>query len=201
MLAVGCDQGLASFQSVSSDPAVAALRAALAMAGSASGRIPHVSRSRGRRSPRLDEPRLAMPEERIDADLGLGRHADAVGELKALVEFHDEQDAGSDAARRRFARASACAGVELAPPTDDEGKSPSTLRSRPLQTPRARAGTATSRTVEPRRTASVLRASRQTPGWGRRAGAQDAAFPLDEAAARERPLGAPLATAQDVKEE
>ena len=142
-----------------------------------------------------------MPEERIDADLGLGRHADAVGELKALVEFRDEQDAGSDAARRRFARASACAGVELAPPTDDEGKSPSTLRSRPLQTPRARAGTATSRTVEPRRTASVLRASRQTPGWDDEQERRTRLFPLDEAAARERPLGAPLATAQDVKEE
>jgi hypothetical protein len=41
-----------------------------------------------------------VPEERIDADLRLGRHADVVGELKALVEFRDEQDAGSDATRR-----------------------------------------------------------------------------------------------------
>jgi hypothetical protein len=181
-------------------PAAAAPRAALAMAGSASGRIPHVSRSRTRRSPRLDELRLAVPEERFEAGLVFGRHADRVGELRRwCTSATDKTRVATPLAVASRERAPAPASSSL--PTDDEGKSPSTLRSRPLQTPRARAGTATSRTVEPRRTASVLRASRQTPGWGRRAGAQDAAFPLDEAAARERPLGAPLATAQDVKEE
>jgi hypothetical protein len=45
-----------------------------------------------------------MPEERIEADVGLGRHADVVGEGKALVDLRDGQDAGGDAARRRFAR-------------------------------------------------------------------------------------------------
>lgn len=35
---------------------------------------------------RLEEARLACLEHRIDADLALGRHADLVGELEALVE-------------------------------------------------------------------------------------------------------------------
>jgi hypothetical protein len=56
------------------------------------------------RSPPLAELRLATPEQRIEADVGLGRHADVVGERKALVDFRDGQDAGSDAGRRRFAR-------------------------------------------------------------------------------------------------
>jgi|RhiMethySRZTD1v2_1073278.scaffolds.fasta_scaffold157079_1 DNA-binding SARP family transcriptional activator len=37
---------------------------------------------------RLDEMRLVAREERIDADLELGRHADAVGELEGLVRDH-----------------------------------------------------------------------------------------------------------------
>jgi hypothetical protein len=41
-----------------------------------------MSRSRTRRSPRLDELRLAMPEERFEAGLVFGRHADRVGELR-----------------------------------------------------------------------------------------------------------------------
>jgi len=50
-----------------------------------------------------------MPEERIEADRGLGLHADVVGELKALADSLDRQDAGSDAVRRRFARKRASA--------------------------------------------------------------------------------------------
>ncbi|HZC26001.1 MAG TPA: AfsR/SARP family transcriptional regulator [Actinopolymorphaceae bacterium] len=41
---------------------------------------------------RLDEHRISVLESRIDADLVLGRHADLVGELQALVEaepFHE----------------------------------------------------------------------------------------------------------------
>jgi DNA-binding SARP family transcriptional activator len=37
---------------------------------------------------RLDELRLVALEERIDADLELGRHGDVVGELDALVDAH-----------------------------------------------------------------------------------------------------------------
>jgi YVTN family beta-propeller protein len=37
---------------------------------------------------RLDERRLVALEERIEADLALGRHADLVGELEALVAEH-----------------------------------------------------------------------------------------------------------------
>ena len=37
---------------------------------------------------RLDERRLAALEERIDADLALGRHADLVAEIEALVASH-----------------------------------------------------------------------------------------------------------------
>ena len=37
---------------------------------------------------RLEELRLACSEARIDADLALGRHADVVGELEALVAEH-----------------------------------------------------------------------------------------------------------------
>jgi DNA-binding SARP family transcriptional activator len=39
---------------------------------------------------RMDEARLVALEERLDADLALGRHADLVGELEALVA--DQQD-------------------------------------------------------------------------------------------------------------
>ena len=37
---------------------------------------------------RLDELRLVAIEQRVDADLALGRHAQVVGELEALVREH-----------------------------------------------------------------------------------------------------------------
>jgi DNA-binding SARP family transcriptional activator len=42
---------------------------------------------------RLDELRVASLEARIDADLGLGRHAELVGELQALVAEHPLREA------------------------------------------------------------------------------------------------------------
>jgi DNA-binding SARP family transcriptional activator len=41
---------------------------------------------------RLEEMRLAALEQRIDADLALGRHAELVGELEALVARHPLQE-------------------------------------------------------------------------------------------------------------
>jgi len=41
-----------------------------------------------REAERLDELRLAAQLERVEADLALGRHAELVGELEALVEEH-----------------------------------------------------------------------------------------------------------------
>ena len=46
------------------------------------------SRSRRPRSPRLEELRWAALEQRIDADLAAGRHAELVGELEALIAAH-----------------------------------------------------------------------------------------------------------------
>ncbi|MGH2630458.1 MAG: BTAD domain-containing putative transcriptional regulator, partial [Actinomycetota bacterium] len=37
---------------------------------------------------RIEDARMATVEDRIDADLGLGRHGEVVGELRALVEEH-----------------------------------------------------------------------------------------------------------------
>jgi DNA-binding SARP family transcriptional activator/ABC-type transport system substrate-binding protein len=41
---------------------------------------------------RLDELRLAALEQRIEADLGLGRHAELIGELQALVAQHPQRE-------------------------------------------------------------------------------------------------------------
>lgn len=67
-----------------------------------------------------------MPKERNEAEVALGRHADIVSERKALVDFRDGQDAGSDAGRRRFARtrASPAAASPLPPWTDDDRAPP-----------------------------------------------------------------------------
>jgi DNA-binding SARP family transcriptional activator/predicted negative regulator of RcsB-dependent stress response len=43
-------------------------------------------------SSRMEEQRLACLEERIDADLALGRHAELVGELDALVSRHRHRE-------------------------------------------------------------------------------------------------------------
>jgi len=45
-----------------------------------------------REAERLDELRLAAQLERVEADLALGRHAELVGELEALVEEHPLQE-------------------------------------------------------------------------------------------------------------
>jgi len=41
---------------------------------------------------RLDDLRLAALEERIEADLALGRHADLIGELEALIAEHPHRE-------------------------------------------------------------------------------------------------------------
>jgi DNA-binding SARP family transcriptional activator/tetratricopeptide (TPR) repeat protein len=42
--------------------------------------------------PRLEEARLVALEERLEVDLGLGRHAELVGELEALVAAHPDRE-------------------------------------------------------------------------------------------------------------
>jgi tetratricopeptide (TPR) repeat protein len=42
--------------------------------------------------PRLEEARLVALEERLEVDLGLGRHAQLVGELEALVAAHPDRE-------------------------------------------------------------------------------------------------------------
>jgi DNA-binding SARP family transcriptional activator len=77
-------------QADGAEPAVAAeqLRQALALwRGSALADFAYESFAQAAIG-RLDELRLAALERRIDADLELGRHADLVGELEALVAEH-----------------------------------------------------------------------------------------------------------------
>ena len=50
------------------------------------------SRSRAWKRGRLEELRLAALEERIEADLALGRHAELVGELEALIAEHPHRE-------------------------------------------------------------------------------------------------------------
>ena len=67
------------------DQAAAKFRAALelwrgpALVDLVNGSGPHIE------APRLEERRLGAVEDRIEADLALGRHEDVVGELQALV--------------------------------------------------------------------------------------------------------------------
>jgi DNA-binding SARP family transcriptional activator len=42
--------------------------------------------------PRLEEARLVALEERLEVDLGLGRHVELVGELEALVATHPDRE-------------------------------------------------------------------------------------------------------------
>ena len=64
------------------------------------------SRSRRREIARLEELRLAALEERVEADLALGRHAELVGELEALVAEHPRASA---CARSSCSRSTAAA--------------------------------------------------------------------------------------------
>src|SRR5205823_4290286 len=41
---------------------------------------------------RLDDLRVAAVEERVDADLALGRHPDLIGELEALIDEHPHRE-------------------------------------------------------------------------------------------------------------
>ena len=43
-------------------------------------------------APRLEEARLVALEERLEMDLGLGRHVELVGELEALVATHPDRE-------------------------------------------------------------------------------------------------------------
>ncbi|MEU4224852.1 BTAD domain-containing putative transcriptional regulator [Nonomuraea sp. NPDC026600] len=70
--------------------AAESLRAALSLwRGSALGGIGHVLRGE---AARLDETRLLVLEERLDAELALGRQAEAVGELTELVRAHPARE-------------------------------------------------------------------------------------------------------------
>ena len=66
----------------------AAARGAGAVARPAARRLRATSRSPRPRSPGSRSCALAALEQRIDADLALGRHAELVGELEALVAEH-----------------------------------------------------------------------------------------------------------------
>jgi len=41
---------------------------------------------------RLEELRLSCVEAKVEADLDLGRHADLVGELEALIDRHGDRE-------------------------------------------------------------------------------------------------------------
>ena len=81
-------QGRAALAANTPGQAAEKLRAALelwrgqALADLANGHGPQVE------AVRLEELRLSATEDRIDSDLTLGRHADVVGELDALVAVH-----------------------------------------------------------------------------------------------------------------
>ena len=64
------------------------LAQALGALARAAARRLRVRAVRAGRDGRLEELRLAALEERIEADLALGRHAELVGELEALVAEH-----------------------------------------------------------------------------------------------------------------
>ncbi len=82
------EQGRAALAGNAPGQAAAKLRAALelwrgqALADLANGPGPRVEAAR------LEELRLGAMEDRIDSDLALGRHADVVSELEALVSVH-----------------------------------------------------------------------------------------------------------------
>ena len=82
------EQGRSALAANAPGPAAASLRAALQLwRGNALGDLacePFAQVETGR----LEELRLGAVEDRIEADLALGRHADVVSELEALVATH-----------------------------------------------------------------------------------------------------------------
>jgi YVTN family beta-propeller protein len=81
-------QGRGELAADAPGPAAASLRAALRLwRGPALGDLSGESFAQVDAG-RLEELRLGATEDRIEADLALGRHADVVGELEALVAAH-----------------------------------------------------------------------------------------------------------------
>src|SRR5262249_12541475 len=81
-------QGRAALAEGRAAEAASVLRSALALwRGSALADVAYESFAQ-REIARLEDLRLAVLEERIEADLALSRHADLVGELEALVAEH-----------------------------------------------------------------------------------------------------------------
>src|SRR6202012_3612232 len=87
-------QGRSELAANEPGPAAASLRAALELwRGPALGDLGGESFAQVEAG-RLEELRLGATEDRIDADLALGRHADVTGELEALVAervYRDER--------------------------------------------------------------------------------------------------------------
>ena len=61
------------------------------MAGTATADLAYETFAQGEIA-RLEELRLSALEERIEAELGLGRHADLIGELEALIAEHPTRE-------------------------------------------------------------------------------------------------------------
>jgi DNA-binding SARP family transcriptional activator/class 3 adenylate cyclase len=81
-------EGRAALAAGEADNAAGLLRSALALwRGPALADVTLASGGQGE-VVRLEERRLAVLEQRVDADLALGRHAELVGELQALVAAH-----------------------------------------------------------------------------------------------------------------
>ena len=81
-------QGRSELAADKPEPATASLRAALQLwRGPALGDLGGESFAQVEAG-RLEELRLGATEDRIEADLALGRHAEVVGELEALVAVH-----------------------------------------------------------------------------------------------------------------
>jgi DNA-binding SARP family transcriptional activator len=84
-------KGRAALQEGRAEDAATGLREALALwRGAALGEFSEPFAQV--ESARLEEQRLACLEERIEADLALGRHAELVGELDALVRRHPHRE-------------------------------------------------------------------------------------------------------------
>jgi predicted ATPase/DNA-binding SARP family transcriptional activator len=85
-------EGRRALEAQEPDVATATLRAALELwRGPALSDVAFASFAQGHIA-RLEELRLVALEDRIDADLALGRHARLIGELQALVTTHPERE-------------------------------------------------------------------------------------------------------------